>query len=155
MEEWKTVQGFDRYEVSNFGSVRVIASQKIRKHYISHDGYCYMTLASDKKRSTKVHRLVAQAFLPNPENKPQVDHIDGNKQNNYVENLRWSTNSENMNAFRPLHVNNTSGHKCIHYSDKRKKYCFQKSINGKNTNLGRFDTLEEALEGREKYFASQ
>lgn len=152
MEVWKSVQDFSSYEVSNLGNVRNAQTGVNRKHYISHDGYCYMTLCKNtKKHSTKVHRLVAAAFLQNTDNKPQIDHIDGNKQNNRVENLRWATSLENMNAYRPLSTKNTSGYPNIHYCSKRNKFCFQKSINGKNTNLGRFDTLAEALKAKEEY----
>lgn len=74
------------------------------KHY---KGYLYVTLPNNGKlRKMYVHRLVAQAFIPNPENKPQVNHKDGNKMNNNVENLDWVTGSENqmhsyINGFLP------------------------------------------------------
>jgi DNA-binding CsgD family transcriptional regulator len=61
-------------------------------------GYLYVTLFKDGKRYNKMlHRLVAETFIPNPENKPQVNHIDGNKLNNVIENLEWNTQFENMN----------------------------------------------------------
>jgi len=63
---------------------------------IDSKGYPYIDVrSSEKRRSPKVHRLVALAFIPNPENKPQVNHIDGNKENNHVSNLEWVTQEEN------------------------------------------------------------
>ena len=64
---------------------------------VLNDGYYSIGLRKDGKRfKAKIHRLIAQAFIPNPENKPFVNHIDGNKQNNCIENLEWVTGSENV-----------------------------------------------------------
>lgn len=72
-------------------------------------GYHYIFVHSEGKRKTKkVHRIVAECFIPNPENKPQVNHVDGNKNNNCVDNLEWVTQSENMmHAFRSGLCENT------------------------------------------------
>lgn len=104
MEQWKTFLEYDSkkghqvYQVSTEGRIRNTTTGIIRKPQYK-DGYDYFRLNSSCKiiRGIGVHRLVAQAFIPNPENKPQVDHIDGNSTNNRAENLRWTTNKENNN----------------------------------------------------------
>lgn len=116
-EVWKTIEGFDRYEVSSLGSVRskeiVRVNKRIRdgkiqefscfypakilKPDLSVKGYKRVTLSKDNKTYRFfIHRLVAQAFIPNTENKPFINHKDNNGLNNTVENLEWVTHSENM-----------------------------------------------------------
>lgn len=97
MEEiWKDVPGCEgKYFVSNLG--RVKGPKKILKPSISNWGYERLRIRTNlgKAISPRVHRLVAQAFIPNPEGKPEVNHIDGDKRNNRVSNLEWVTPSEN------------------------------------------------------------
>ena len=96
-EIWKNVQGYnDLYEVSNLGNIRMRETKYQKSFGIDRDGYACVTLRErgrDKRRF--VHRIVAITFLDNPESKPEVNHIDGNKQNNALENLEWVTNAEN------------------------------------------------------------
>ncbi len=103
-EIWKDIDGYESvYQISNLGRVRSLRDcnqkprEKILSPYKSHNGYLQINLVRREKKSTfKLHRLVAQAFIPNPENKPEVNHIDGNKSNNHISNLEWCTHSENM-----------------------------------------------------------
>lgn len=95
-EEWRVISEFPNYEVSNYGRVR---NWKGYIKSLKHDRYGYPTvdLYNNSKRTEKlVHRLVANAFIPNPENKPTVNHIDGDKMNNKIDNLEWNTHKENM-----------------------------------------------------------
>lgn len=101
MEQWKEIEGFEgRYEVSDEGNVRSLLGiePKLMKPGMHNSGYLYVILSvgDGTSKNVLVHRLVAEAFVPNPENKPDVNHKDGNKQNPCAYNLEWVTKSENM-----------------------------------------------------------
>lgn len=111
VEEWKDIEGFENYQVSNRGRVRSCARlsygdyitkrsvrERILKSHPDGKGYLMVWLYKDAKRHTmKVHRLVAKAFIPNEQSKPQIDHINGDKKDNRANNLRWCTEKENFN----------------------------------------------------------
>ena len=97
-EIWLDIEGYEgRYLVSNFGRVKSLITNKILNQYKDRYGYLRVILSlNGKQKIYLVHRLVAKAFIPNPENKLEVNHKDGNKENNHVDNLEWVTSKENV-----------------------------------------------------------
>lgn len=143
---WKPVVGYEGlYEVSNTGIVRGLERFGNRNHTFQKElkpsknkRYEEVKLYKDGgKRTFKVHRLVAMAFVPNVENKPQINHIDGNKNNNNAENLEWCTQSENNR--HAIDNNLNSPYKMI---ESTKKEVLQLSLDGKV--IKKWETLTEA-----------
>ena len=96
MEQWKVVKGFENYLVSSLGNVKTINGKLKKVVYDSKNDYGYVELwKNNKGKKFRIHRLVAETFIPNPKNLPVINHIDGNKLNNVVENLEWCTHQEN------------------------------------------------------------
>ncbi len=136
-EIWKPIVGYEGlYSVSTLGAVRNDKTNKILKPRVHKRGYRNVCLCKPGlHKNCTVHRLVAIAFIPNPLHKKEVDHRDRNRANNHIENLRWSTRSENASN------NNALGY----YFDKRAgKWKAQTLHNGKYINIGLYDTESEA-----------
>lgn len=124
MEEWRDIIGYEGlYQVSNLGRVKRLDGidsrgrlwkGRILKSMSTIWGYLWVPLCKDGVRKQhRIHRLVAEHFIPNVENKSQVNHIDGNKKNNTVENLEWTTHSENTkHAYITGLAHNFKGEKC-------------------------------------------
>ena len=132
MEEeiWKPIKDFEGYyEVSNIGRVRSLnykrtGKEKILKNIEDYKGYLEVGLTKNGKRKQfKIHRLVAEAFIPNPENKPCIDHINTVKSDNRVENLRWVTYKENSNNEKTLEKFKGENHHFFgkHHTEETKK----------------------------------
>lgn len=132
-EEWKSLDfmGYPNYEVSNLGRVKSLNyhrenKEKCMKTTLDSNGYHVVGLCHNgNKIVKKVHRLVAEAFIPNPENKPQIDHINTIRTDNRVENLRWCTGCENQQ--NPISIKHQSeskkGEKCYWWGRTGKKHC--------------------------------
>ena len=116
LEVWKPIAGYEGlYEVSNYGRVRRVFRYSrpyitLCKPKITRDGYFESTLVKDSKpKFIRTHRLVAQAFCDNPDGKREVNHIDGDKLNNFSGNLEWCTSSENQKHAYKLGLQKVSG----------------------------------------------
>jgi hypothetical protein len=117
---------------------------KWRKSVKTLDGYHRVGLCRDgKTKMFAVSRLVAQHYIPNPENKLEVDHIDRNIDNNHISNLRWVTRRENQDN-KGMTIRNTSGHKYISYEKAKKLWAFQYQRKGHKVRK-KFKTKTEAL----------
>ena len=96
LEIWMPIKNYEGYAVSTWGRVRNTITGDILYQEKHDKGYMRVKLFRDHKRhNLKVHRLVAEAFVPNPDHKPQVNHKDGNNRNNSFTNLEWVTDEEN------------------------------------------------------------
>ena len=139
------IQGYPNYLIYPDGRIWSKKGKGLfLKHGVNHGGYHAVVVYRDKKpKRFYVHRLVAIHYIPNPDNKPEVDHINQNPHDNRLENLRWVTsleNSENMGD----RIDNISGHRCISYTKRRKRWEFKKTIN-KKTYRKLFRTKIEAI----------
>ena len=155
-ENWKSIDEYENYEISDHGNVKNITTNKILKPSIDSNGYYKLSLYKNKiKTTSKIHRLVAHAFLDNHDDKLCVDHIDRDKLNNHISNLRYATNSENSSN-RTIGSNNTSGTTGVDFRKDKNKWRARIIKEGRQINLGFFETKEEAIEARsraeEKYF---
>lgn len=94
---WKTIEDFPLYEITENGVIRNKETKQIRKQYLNKDGYYTIGLSKGNQiKTVQVHRLIAKTYLERSENATEVDHIDKNRTNNCLENLRWVTHNENM-----------------------------------------------------------
>ncbi|MDF2881531.1 MAG: hypothetical protein K0R54_2088 [Clostridiaceae bacterium] len=116
-EIWRDIEGYEGlYKISDLGRVYSFTKNLIRKPFIMNNGYKAITLSkNDKVKRFLVHRLVAKAFIPNPNNYPCINHKDECKANNFVDNLEWCTHKYNMN-YNNLHERITNN---IDYKNRK------------------------------------
>lgn len=176
IKEWRNVVGYESlYKVSNYGEIKakrrviyafidgerqpISVSKEKQLSLVNHgNGYLYVTLVDElgKRKNHYIHRLVAEAFLPNPGNLPQVNHIDYDRKNNKVTNLEWCTAIENARHSSCNHpathniCDSNTGYKYIYKRNDNysgKKYRVGLKIKGKRVEKT-FKTLQEAVEYR-------
>lgn len=169
-ETWKPVKGFEGlYEVSNLGNVRsldryvmcgnkyCLVKGKPRKPYLTPKGYLITNLSKNGQVKTYfVHRLVAEAFIPNPNVLPFIDHINTVKDDNKVENLRWCTQKENSN--NPLTIEHiiSRKNKSVYYIDEQGKRISFKSMTEAARKIGcSSSTITRALKENRPVFGIQ
>ena len=158
-EIWKEITDL-LYGVSNLGNIRRNMNYPYKHKnklyvmpYLNNKGYwCVNLYKHSKVHKFLVHRLIALYFIPNPNNLPEVNHIDGNKQNNSISNLEWITHKQNTqhawdnNLFKNRHCNasnkrknSTSIYKGVSWSNQRKKWCVYVTFKKKRYGIGRFN----------------
>ena len=127
------IANFPNYLIYDDGRVYSKKRNIYLKQHPDTYGYAMVGLCREGKRYTvRIHRLVAEHYIANPYNKPTVDHWDGVKTNNHVDNLSWMTSEEQHNAFRPIAKNNTSGHRGIcERKSRRKIWRYRRKVRGK------------------------
>jgi hypothetical protein len=145
-EIYMPIDDFPTYEVSNYGNVKNKTTGRILKPSINSNGYELVDLWDGGKRKTfKIHRLVLITFegKSKDENQKYVDHIDNDRTNNCLFNLRWCSHQENM-FNQSINTINTSGIKGVCFAKARNKWKAYIRINGKLIHLGYFDNIEDA-----------
>lgn len=165
VEIWKDVVGYEGYyEVSSLGRVRNTRSGEIKSQNVQTSGkYLQVSLWKlNREKRCLVHRLVAKAFIPNLSNKPQINHLDKNDQNNVVTNLEWVTCSENhKHAFANGRegsksrlgekISQTSPYRYVYWDVLRNAWKASMKIDGKTCNVGRYSTDLEAAIAADKF----
>lgn len=141
---WVKIKQNENYSINENGEIRNDTTGNIKVPFInSKNGYKTVDLYKDgKSKKYLVHRLIAEAFIPNPDNKPTVDHKDGNRTNNSIDNLRWATYSEQNSRFKTVGVR-SERIKVTRYLEKRTKNGNHISWEGKKEILI-FDRIKDA-----------
>lgn len=151
-EEWRVIPGYTRYSASSMGRIKNTKTLRIMKQ-TPRKKYLVVGLVPDGVRNVHtcflVHRLVAQAFLPNPEGKPAVDHFNREEMDNRVSNLSWVSHIENCQN-NGISVRNSSGYKGVYWNKGAQQYMAYIRMDGKLKYLGLFDDPEEASAHRDE-----
>ncbi len=158
MEIFKDVKGYEGlYEISNIGRLKSLPRNTtrggIKKLFIVKGYYCSNFNKEGKHKQVKIHRLIAEVFVPNPNNYDQVNHKDGNKLNNDPENLEWCTARENTTHRDKKRLNRKSKYHGVSYEEYKGKKYWRAYVywNKKSICIGFYSTEEEAHEAHIKF----
>jgi hypothetical protein len=165
MEVWKKIEGFENYEVSNYGNVKsleriviirnnikIVLKEKKLKNYKTKKGYLETSLRKNNKPNVKkIHRLVYEAFVCKIPLNYCINHIDLDKKNNHISNLELVTNAENICHAELNNKKNTSKFIGVSFCKDRNKWISQIVFNKKHYFLGRFNSQEEARNARTNF----
>jgi hypothetical protein len=143
IETWVNINGYNNYQVSQFGRVRNSETGKILKPVLRNKYNIVVLCENNNPKQYVIHRLVADAFLHNHQNKKFVDHIDNNRLNNHIDNLRWCSSKEN-NRNASKRKNQTSIYKGVCFHKKSKKWRSSIKCDGVSYHLGYYDNEHEA-----------
>lgn len=145
-EVWKNIKNYEGYyQVSNYGNIKNVRTGRILKHFIQGCNYYYVILSINNKQKHKyIHRLVAEAFIPNPNNYKYINHKDENKLNNNIENLEWCTQKYNCNYGNGIEKGHINQRKKINQYDLQGNFIKQwdsalqirKHLNISDTHVG-------------------
>lgn len=162
-EIWKDIEGYEGlYKISNLGRVKSLCkvlnskfpyrniNEKILKVSKSGDYLSLILTNNHKQKRFLIHRLIAICFIPNNECKKIVNHIDGNKINNSIDNLEWVNHRENCSHYK-LSKKSTSKYIGVYYRAKKNRFISSIFYNKKMIHLGAFKTEEEAYRARKQF----
>ena len=152
MVEYKKIDDYENYEVSNQGNVRNINTNRILKPRKNRDDGYYFVILSKKnvRKMFLIHRLVGFAFIPNPQKLTDIDHIDQDKTNNLISNLRWVSRSNNLRN-RPKFKNSSSQYVGVCFNKTKRKYVANIRIDNKLIHIGYYEKEEDAAKARDAY----
>ena len=154
-ECWRSIDGFINYQISNLGRVRNCNTGRILKPGWGTGGYLKVTLCKDSKKFTcRIHKLVANEFIDNPNNKKCIDHINNDRVDNTVTNLRFATYSENQRN-KPKKQNTSSQYLGVCWcKTKQRWHCRVRDENSKYNHLGYFENEKDAGLAYNKYVSA-
>jgi len=154
MEEWKEITDYPNYEISNLGNVRNKTTNNLLKKEITRDYYHIQLWKKGKRKHFRIHRLIAEAFIPNPNSLLEIDHIDRNRKNNSLDNLRWVSSSQNGYNRNMKTQNSTSKYRGVCWVKSKNKWKVQIKINGKPKYIGIFEREEEGAKAFNEFVIS-
>ena len=150
-EIFKTITGFNNYKISNLGNVKNLLTNKMLKSAVNVYGYLFVSLYNNGKTQQKrIHRLLGETFIENPLNKPFIDHIDHNRLNNNINNLRWADEKENSRN-STKRKNSSSKYRGVYYDNEKKRYRVKIYVNNRQEQIGYFNDENEAGEAYNKF----